>query len=69
MQQQIYQDIGKQIKEVREAKGITQMELSNKLGFNQAYLSVLEGGKIRFSLEKLNQIVLALECKVNIKIV
>ena len=48
--------IGKRLKEVRKNKGLTQDQLSEKMGVSIAYLSKVETGKIHINLERLSQI-------------
>lgn len=53
--------IGKRIKQVRKKKGLTQDQLSEKMGVSIAYLSKVETGKIHINLERLSQICNLLE--------
>lgn len=48
--------IGKRLKESRRKKGLTQEQLSEKMGVSIAYLSKVETGKIHINLERLSQI-------------
>lgn len=48
--------IGKRLKEARKNKGLTQDQLSEKMGVSIAYLSKVETGKIHINLERLSQI-------------
>lgn len=48
--------IGKRLKESRKKKGLTQDQLSEKMGVSIAYLSKVETGKIHINLERLSQI-------------
>ena len=48
--------IGKRIKQIRKKKGLTQDQLSEKMGVSIAYLSKVETGKIHINLERLSQI-------------
>lgn len=52
--------IAKRIKEIRKSKGISQLELANKLGFSQAYIAMIEKGKRDIDTELLNKIAQAL---------
>ena len=56
--------IAKNIKEIRKAKGISQLELANRLRFSQAYIAMLEKGKRDFDTELLNKIAEALDVSV-----
>lgn len=49
-------NVGKSIKEVREARGITQDELSQKTGLTINYISRLENGHRGISIDSLNDI-------------
>lgn len=51
-----YREIGKKIQEVREAAGLSQEELAQKIGCSQSTLSNYELGKRRLYLSKLEQI-------------
>lgn len=48
--------IGKRLKEARKKKGLTQEQLSEKMGVSIAYLSKVETGKIHINLERLSEI-------------
>lgn len=52
--------IARRIKEIRKKKGISQLELANKLGFSQAYIAMIEKGKRDIDTELLNKIAQAL---------
>jgi transcriptional regulator with XRE-family HTH domain len=52
---------GKKLRKLREAKGITQQQLAEKLGFvSNSYVSEVESGKFIPSKEKLKKIAKAL---------
>lgn len=53
--------IGKNIRKVREAKGLTQIELANKIGSDRQYLYKIESAKVGVSIAKLAIIAKALE--------
>lgn len=53
--------IGKTIRKVREAKGLTQIELANKIGSDRQYLYKIEAAKVGISITKLAIIAKALE--------
>ncbi len=57
--------IAKRIKEIRKEKGISQLELANKLGFSQAYIAMIEKGKRDIDTELLNKIAQALGVSVS----
>jgi transcriptional regulator with XRE-family HTH domain len=45
MSTDIVERFGMKIKQMRLAKGLTQVELAEKVGIEQSYLSLLENGK------------------------
>ena len=49
------------VKEIREAKGLTQADLSAMTGLNQGYLSRVENGTANVSLDKMRVIAAALK--------
>lgn len=53
--------IGKKIAEIRKAKGITQIELSEKIGITQQLISDYETGRLNISAELLLHFAVALE--------
>ncbi len=57
------QQLGKKIKLMRVTKDTSQEELSFNAGCDQSYLSRVERGDINITVKKLNDIALALECK------
>ena len=54
-------DTGKRIKEIRKANGLTQKELSEKLGTSQQNLAQYENGKRQPKFETLRRIAKALD--------
>lgn len=48
--------VGARIKELRETKGITQMEMGRRLGHTDVYISQIETGKRRIGLDLLEKI-------------
>ena len=54
-------DTGKRIKEIRKANGITQKELSEKLGTSQQNIAQYENGKRQPKFETLRRIAKALD--------
>jgi transcriptional regulator with XRE-family HTH domain len=52
--------LGKRIKELRTTKGFTQVEMSAASGLGQAYLSRVEAGSKRVSIDSLESIAIAL---------
>lgn len=49
------------IKEIREARGLTQADLAAMTGLNQGYLSKVENGSANVSIDKLRIIAVALK--------
>ena len=56
---------GYKVKELREQKGVSQMELSMALGYKSNAISMIEIGKIKPSVDKLMALSDALECDIN----
>lgn len=53
--------IGKRIKSIRESKGITQIELGDRINSDRQYLYKIESGKVSVSVSKLVIILTALD--------
>lgn len=53
--------VGQRIKKKRIEKGITQQELGDRLGYNKSYVSRLETGRMKISLDKIESISNALD--------
>src|SRR5581483_1251463 len=51
-------EINKRIKRVREQEGLTQKDFSSRIGISRSFLSEIEGGKVKPSIEALVGIVL-----------
>ena len=64
MDSRIY--IGARIKELREARGLTQAELAEKAELLQANLARVESGKYSTGLDILGRIAEALGCKLDL---
>jgi transcriptional regulator with XRE-family HTH domain len=56
---------GKRIKELREAAGMTQVELSDKSGVSQEHISRLENGKFTFNVKTADKLATALGVTLN----
>jgi transcriptional regulator with XRE-family HTH domain len=56
-----YEILGKRIKKSREAKGLTQEKLAEKLDVSNAYVSKIERGKTPISLDRLSELCIVLE--------
>lgn len=60
------QRIGTRIKELRERKGITQMQLAEKTGYSQSNIWRIENGKYSVGLDILAVIAEALDARVEL---
>ena len=60
-----YHSIGQRIRHFRKAKRITQEELAFRIGTSAAYVSNIESGKKKPSLQKLTEIAEVLEITIN----
>jgi transcriptional regulator with XRE-family HTH domain len=58
----IWEKIGKQIREKRNQRGMTQGQLGAKVGARKAFISNIENCNQKCSLAKLNEIADALDC-------
>lgn len=56
--------IGKQIKKLRDLKGISQQDLAAKCNFEKSNLSRLEAGKVNPTLSTLEKVASALEINI-----
>lgn len=56
-------DVGKNIKEIRVKKGLTQEELGKRVGISKQGISLYEKNKRRLTLEMLDKIAKALNCE------
>ena len=61
----IYEKFSNRLTNLREKKTLTQLQLAEKTGFEQAYISLLENGKRNPTLETLNILSIALGCKIS----
>ncbi len=52
--------LGKNLKTIRTAKGITQGDISRKLGFGRGYVSNIENGKTNPTLSTISKLAKAL---------
>ena len=64
MDSKIY--IGRRIKELREARGLTQAGLAEKAGLLQANLARVESGRYSTGLDILSRIAEALGCRIDL---
>jgi transcriptional regulator with XRE-family HTH domain len=60
----ITEKFGKRVKELRQAKGITQEELALKAQLHRTYISSIELGKRNISLLNIEKLAGALDCNV-----
>ena len=60
------QRIGQRIKELRERKGITQVQLAEKTGYSQSNIWRIENGKYSVGLDILAVIAKALDARVEL---
>lgn len=58
--------IGRRIAELRESRGLSQIELSDKAGIKQPNLSRIESGKYSTSIDLIAKIAEALDCRVEV---
>ena len=56
--------VGKQIKKLRDLKGISQQDLAAKCNFEKSNLSRLEAGKVNPTLSTLEKVAYALEINI-----
>lgn len=61
----ITEQFGKRVKEIRQAKGVTQEELSAKAQLHRTYISSVELGKRNISLLNIEKLAKALGCDVS----
>lgn len=50
------EEVGQRIKKMRKLKGITQQELADRLGVTKSYMSRLESGQKKISLDRIESI-------------
>jgi len=62
---QILKKIGFRIKEIREAKGISQQDLASNCNFEKANMSRIEAGRTNFTISTLYKISQALEITIS----
>ena len=54
-EREVYMTVGKQISELRQQAGLTQMEIAKKVGVKQGFICSVEKGE-KVSLSRLRQI-------------
>lgn len=57
---------GKRLRELREAKGMTQEALAHEADLDRAYVSRVERGERNISLENIERLALALGVKIRV---
>lgn len=60
----ITEKFGNRIKEIRQAKGISQEELSFRADLHRTYISSIELGKRNVSLVNIEKLAKALDCEI-----
>jgi len=63
-----WQKLGKQIKIRRKQRGWSQKDLGDKIGASFQFVSNLETGNKKYSVDKLSEIANALECELIIEV-
>ena len=58
--------IGRRIAELRESKGLSQIELAEMTGIKQPNLSRIESGKYSTNIDLIAKIATALNCRIEI---
>jgi len=64
--EELWKQIGSQIKAKREQRGMTQGQLGAKVGARKAFISNIENCNQKCSLAKLDEIADALNCKLDV---
>lgn len=62
----IYKDIGKQIRKHREQRGLSLRDLGKRVNTKKQYIWDLEKGNITCSFTKLSEIANALDCELEV---
>jgi transcriptional regulator with XRE-family HTH domain len=65
MEENIKLKFGSTIKKLRTEKGISQEKLAELSGLHRTYIGSLESGKRNVSLENINKLAIALNCKIS----
>lgn len=65
MKENIKLKFGYTIKKLRAEKGISQEKLAELSGLHRTYIGSVEMGKRNISLENINKLALALDCKIS----
>lgn len=62
------EEIGAQIKAIRESQGMTQQELADKTGMIRTTISKIESGKFGYSLDIIEKVIIPLQAKLKIEV-
>lgn len=62
-QEKIRASIGLNIKQIRESKKLTQVEVAELAGIQVNYFAMIERGEVNFTFDKLYRIIKALKVK------
>ena len=62
------EEIGAQIKAIRESQGMTQQELADKTGMIRTTISKIESGKFGYSLDIIEKVITPLNAKLKIEV-
>ena len=60
--------LGPILKQLRKAKGWSQMELGNRIGLSQERISVIENHPERMSVDQLFTVLMALEAEIQVEL-
>ena len=63
------EEIGAQIKAIRESQGMTQQDLADKTGMIRTTISKIESGKFGYSLDILEKVIIPLKAELKIEVV
>ena len=55
--------IGRRIKDLRVARGMSRLQLARKIGITQRMVTYYEQGWVRMNIERLTQFAIALRCQ------
>lgn len=58
------EDIGRMLREKRKAKGMTQTQVAEKSGLNQANIVKIENGKYNSTIDVLSRFAEAIGCRI-----
>jgi len=61
-------ELGRQVRELREAQGVSQRELADRMGTTQSVIARLEGGGSKPSISTLERVAVALEASLQVSL-